>query len=76
MRNHKIDERKDNIRRIKETIENTQDNIEFANELIDASTDTKHKQSLEAQNIRRDDSIDTLLDELKERVNKEKKKIK
>ena len=80
MRNHKIDERKDNIRRIKETIENTQDNIEFANDLIDASTNAEHnkhcpnKQALLAQNMRREDSIDTLLDELKERVSKEKKK--
>jgi len=74
MRNHKIDERKDNIRRIKETIENTQDNIEFANDLIDASNDAVHKQSLKAQNERRDDSIDNLLDELKEKIGKEKKR--
>jgi len=73
MRNHKIDERKDNIRSIKETIENTQDNIEFANDLIDATIDVKHKQSLKAQNERRNDSIDTLQDALKEKLGKEEK---
>jgi hypothetical protein len=30
MKNHKIDEHKDKIRRMMETIENTQDSIEFA----------------------------------------------
>lgn len=70
MKSHKINEHKDNIRKIKETIENTQDNIEFANDLIDASVDDKHKQSLKAQNERRDAVIDTLHDELKEKLGK------
>ena len=71
---HKIDERKDNIRKIKETIENTQYNMEFANEIIDTASDAKHKQTLEAQNERRADSIDALQDELKEQIiGKEKK---
>ena len=30
MKNHKIDEHKDKIQRMKETIQNTQDSIEFA----------------------------------------------
>jgi small acid-soluble spore protein (thioredoxin-like protein) len=71
---HKIDERKDNIRKIKETIENTQDNMEFANDMMDTIADTKHKKTLEAQNERRADSIDSLQDELKEQIiGKEKK---
>ena len=71
---HKIDERKDNIRKIKETIENTQDNMEFASDMMDSTTDAKHKRSLEAQNERRADSIDALQDELKEQIiGKEKK---
>ena len=74
MRNHKIDERKDNIRRIKETIENTQDNIEFANDMIIASVDTRRKQTLKDQNKRRDEYIDYQQNELKEKIGKSKKK--
>jgi len=71
---HKIDERKDNIRKIKETIENTQDNMEFANDMMDSAFDTEHLQELEAQNGRRAESIDALQAELKEQiVGKEKK---
>ena len=71
---HKIDERKDNIRKIKETIENTQDNMEFANEMMDASFGVKRKRALEAQNERRAESIDALHEELNEQiVGKEKK---
>ena len=71
---HKIDERKDNIRKIKETIENTQDNMEFANEMIDTSTDAKRKRTLESQNERRVESIGALQEELDEQiVGKEKK---
>jgi len=70
MRNHKIDERKDKIRKIKEGIENTQDAVEFANELIDASTDPKHKQTLRAHNESRDDYINTMLNVIKEEIGK------
>ena len=75
MKSHKINERKDNIRKIKKAIEETNDNIEFANDLIDASTDPEHKQSLKAQNKRRDDYIDTMQDELKEKLGKDKNSI-
>ena len=73
MKSHRINERKDNIRKIKETIDNTQENIEIANDLIDASTDYHHKQALKAKNQRRDDYIDTMKDELKEKLGKDKK---
>ena len=65
---HKIVERKDNIRKIKETIENTQDNMEFAEDMIDSTSDAKHRRTLESQNERRADSIDALQDELKEQI--------
>ena len=71
---HKIDERKDNIRKIKETIENTQNNMEFANDMIDSANDARQIRTLESQNERRADSIDALQDELKEQIiGKEKK---
>jgi len=72
---HKIDERKDNIRKIKETIENTKDNIEFTNDMIDTATlDVNHTQLLKQQNKRRAESVDALQTELKEQiVGKEKK---
>jgi len=75
MRDHKIDERKDKIRRIKEVIENTQDNIEFANDMLVASADERRKQ-LKAQNERRGNYVDTLQNELKEKLGKEKKQKK
>jgi small acid-soluble spore protein (thioredoxin-like protein) len=71
---HKIDERKDNIRKIKETIENTQDNMELANEIIETATVAAHKEAFISQNERRAESINALQDELKEQiVGKEKK---
>ena len=72
---HKIDERKDNIRKIKETIENTQDNMEFAKDMIDdTALSPMHKSELKSQNERRAESIDALQDELKEQIiGKEKK---
>lgn len=73
---HKIDERKDNIRKIKETIENTQDNMEFASDIIDSTSDVKHKRRLESQNERRAESIDALQDELKEQIIGKEKKTK
>ena len=71
---HKIDERKDNIRKIKETIENTKDNMEFANDMINTTTDANRKRMLESKNESRVDSIEALQDELKEQIiGKEKK---
>ena len=71
---HKIDERKDNIRKIEETIENTQENMEFANDMMGSVTDNEHLQDLEAQNERRAESIDAMQDRLKEQIiGKEKK---
>jgi len=70
MRNHKIDERKDNVQRIKENIDRTQYNMEFASYLIDASTDAEHKQSLKDQNERRDEHIDIMQEKLKEKIGK------
>ena len=71
---HKIDERKDNIRKIKETIENTQENMELANDMMDSNLDSKQVRTLASQNERRAESINTLQDELKEQIiGKEKK---
>ena len=71
---HKIDERKDNIRKIQETIENTQDNMEFADDMIETTMDAGQRRSLESRNERRAESIENLQDELKEQIiGKEKK---
>ena len=71
---HKIDERKDNIRKIQETIENTQDNMEFADDMIETSMDAGQRRSLESQNERRAESIDDQQDALREQIiGKEKK---
>ncbi len=73
---HKIDERKDNIRKIKETIENTQDNMEFASEVMDATSDAVYKRAVTAQNERRAESIGELQLEIKERIEGKEKKNK
>jgi len=71
---HKIDERKDNIRKIEKTIENTQNNMEFADDMMGSVTDTAQLQALEEQNERRAESIDAQRDELREQIiGKEKK---
>ena len=66
---HKIDERKDNIRKIKDTIENTQNNIELAADMIETSRiGIGDKQALKNQNRRRKDSVDAFQDKLKEQI--------
>ena len=50
-------------------IENTQDNMELANDMIDnTALDAKYKHTLESQNARRAESIDALQEELKEQI--------
>ncbi len=65
---HKIDDRKDNISKIKETIKNTQDNMEFAEDMIESISDEKQIRALEAQNQRRAESIEGLQEDLKGQI--------
>lgn len=71
---HKIDERKDNIQKIKETLDNTKSNYEFTNDIIDSIPDQNNKIGLKIENNQRSEVINELQDALKEQiVGKEKK---
>ena len=72
---HKIDERKDNLRKLKEAIENTQNNMEFTNDMMDTTLlSIGHKQALKRQNKLRMESVEALRSKMEDLIiGKEKK---
>lgn len=65
MRN-KPDDRRDNVDRIQHNISNTIQNIELANEMIETTSDTKMKKTLEEKNQRREEALDAMKSEIKD----------
>jgi small acid-soluble spore protein (thioredoxin-like protein) len=65
MRN-KPDDRRDNVDRIQHNISNTIQNIELANEMIETTSDTKMKKTLEEKNERREEALDAMKSEIKD----------
>lgn len=65
MRN-KPDDRSDNVDRIQHNISNTIQNIELANEMIETTSDTKMKKTLEEKNQRREEALDAMKSEIKD----------
>lgn len=65
MRN-KPDDRRDNVDRIQHNISNTIQNIELANEMIETTSDTKMKRTLEEKNQRREEALDAMKSEIRD----------
>lgn len=68
---HKIDERKENIQKIKKDIENTQKNAEFAEDVINSVSKLdsfNNVNMLREQNKRRHESVELMVEDVKERV--------
>lgn len=61
-------EKNNNIHKIKENIENTQNNVELANKMIATISDHTTKKSLEDKNERRLENIDSMVSEVKSEV--------
>lgn len=60
------DDRKDNVDRIQENIDNTIQNIHQANEMIKNEDNEKTKRDLKAKNCRREESLNELRSEIKD----------
>ena len=63
---NKPDDRKDNVDRIQENINNTIQNIEFAEEMMSKSDTQKNKNDLAAKNDRRRQALDGMKKEIKD----------
>lgn len=64
----KPDDRRDNARKIKTNIENTMENIELAEDMIEAVDNPKTKQELQAKNERRKEAVEGMREELKDEM--------
>lgn len=62
----KPDDRRDNVDRIQENIDNTIENIRLANEMIEEVDDPKNKADLKAKNRRREDALDQMRSEIRD----------
>lgn len=65
MRN-KPDDRRDNVDRIQENIDNTIQNIRLAEDIIEVTSDEKTKRDLSEKNKRREESLSSLRQEIKD----------
>ncbi len=59
-----IDNREDNAGRIQEALQNTKDNVNFANQVIEKTVDKKLKEELIAKNQRREKAITNMEHEI------------
>ncbi len=62
----KPDDRRDNARKIRNNIDNTIDNIELAEDMINAVDNSKTQRELQAKNDRRKEAVEGMRQELKD----------
>ncbi|MGG5461301.1 small acid-soluble spore protein Tlp [Clostridium sp. B9] len=60
------DDRRDNVRKIQNNIDNTMKSIYEAEDMIKATDNCNMKAELEAKNARRRDALNSMIDEIKE----------
>jgi small acid-soluble spore protein (thioredoxin-like protein) len=60
------DDRSDNVEKLQAMIQNTEDNIEAAEESLDFTDSETQRQQIEAKNERRRESIDSFRSEIKD----------
>ncbi|GFP77660.1 small acid-soluble spore protein Tlp [Clostridium fungisolvens] len=67
------DDRRDNVNKIQQHINDTLDNIHKANDMIEITDDEKTKQDLKAKNERREEALNSFRNEIRdEALDKEK----
>ena len=59
------DDRKDNVEKIQEHIDNTIHNIELADDIISNTSDNKLKKELQDKNDRREKAVDSMKNEMR-----------
>ena len=62
----KLDDRRDNARKIRNNIDNTIENIELAEEMIRTVDNQKTQRELQAKNDRRKEAVEGMRQELKD----------
>lgn len=72
-RNPKPDDRSDNVKRIKNHIDNTIENMEFAEDLIKTTDNEKTKRELKEKNKRREDALTGLREEIRDEARDKKR---
>ncbi|HWP97819.1 MAG TPA: small acid-soluble spore protein Tlp [Syntrophomonadaceae bacterium] len=63
---HKPDDRRDNVDKIQQNIDNTIENMEIAEEMIALSDNDKTKQDLQRKNEKRDEALDDMRKEIRD----------
>lgn len=63
---HNPDDRRDNVERIQENIDNTIKNIDDAEEMIAISDNPKSKKSLQEKNNRREEALEGMKKEIQD----------
>lgn len=74
MKNHP-DDRRDNVEKIQNNIDNTIQNMEAAKEMIAVTDDDKTKKNLKEKNKRRDEALDSMKAEIQDEA-KDRKRYK
>jgi small acid-soluble spore protein (thioredoxin-like protein) len=75
MKNHP-DDRRDNVEKIQNNIDNTIQNMEAAKEMIAITDDDKTKKNLKEKNKRRDDALDSMRTEIQDEAKDRKRRKK
>ncbi|MGI5912718.1 MAG: small acid-soluble spore protein Tlp [Syntrophomonadaceae bacterium] len=63
---HKPDDRRDNVEKIQENIDNTLENIELAEETMAHNHNVKMRKAIKAKNIRREEALDNMRQEIRD----------
>lgn len=66
MRDHKPDDRRDNVEHIQQHIDDTIQNIEAAKEMIEVTDNTRTRRDLEKKNQRREEALDSMRQEIRD----------
>lgn len=67
------DDRRDNVKKIQDHIDNTVRNIEFAEDMMKATDNEKTKYDLKEKNRRREDALDDMRDEIRDEAKAQKR---
>ena len=65
----KPDDRRDNVEKIQQNIDNTVENIRITEDRMALTDDPKSRQPLEEKNERRADALDSMKNEIKDEAN-------
>jgi len=73
---HKPDDRRDNVERIQQNIDNTVENIRITEDRMALTDDPNSKQAMEEKNDRRVDALESMRNEIKDEAKDKKRGYK